>query len=1085
MAKSEAEKIEETLALLSTAQEFDTDQLKNLVLFVGITGSGKSTICQFLAENPNLISQRDGVAGDFSISDGDEKISESTAVSKTLFPEILTIPNSDVTLADCPGFADTRSPQHDIAATVFIKQLLNKAENVKIVIVTSHHAVRKGVDRTAFTDLLRHVSNFIKDIEKFKDSIALVVTKVENQYYEDDDGNDQLVNDNMMIDQIKTFLKFAKVTLESYTSDNDTVGQRLLLDILSEENNSKIGIFRRPTKVGPLNANKRLVEEKNAIKQLMNQQMVSIQTQPDDFGLTLSEGSQLMVTKLQQSIENNQSDILNKYLADLQSMLKLKTDEATNIEDVKWILNTLNQLIEFCENENEPNWSITEFLQETQHLATQNSTQLLDEWQVQSKFAYFLESIVGKRDGPEQVNDFNRFTHRLNSFRETLFEIKKMNSDKAENLMDELISNVIMDIMADVSSHMENLKITPYSNLAKCAEEIYEIIEKFSQNSAEIHTFQDFVAKFKSILRNLYGFIVNPRQSQQIQSFQAEIANIKVTAGPSFFDGHHDKWFQAIKSSLMNLNSIVEWHNFISILDTELSAYENQQNLESYHENIKNWNEFKVFAQKLGQTPNLTKQLRTRSALDAKQQKTFDSLIDFATSQSTYFCEASKLIVTGNFIKISQVIAEYIPHCASFKELYLFAAQTVFIDATLNAASKNVYLIAPTWHILSNTTINLKGHDGEPTTSVLSVKPGGPGGNFVGVGDKFINGQKLTVDVSGGQGAPGIDGADGANGYDGKTYGLEEIQNGNWNCGRHSFFGTINVPDSHRSEGSNGQPGSDGKDGSRPGFGGSSGRVAIKIISYEPLQMKLIQNEGKRGLVGKGGKGGTGGYNGKDHIFRCEIKVVHDNWFSFHAEGKFSTINLVDNGKAPDGQNGLDGVAGSPERSSDPEVYQPLPIVAGEYKRHFEGLPLLFGKTRSFIESHYFSNSIDRSKRSVPQTLPLLLADKGFASSKLLTVGYQQPNGETTLPFSCANISLSSIVQLVDFVIRKFKKNIPPTVKYSSETATDWDRLLVQAEVLQIVEKCEQEYNEQNENNPKVGHFDPLPLLKKLKQMRA
>jgi hypothetical protein len=108
-------------------------------------------------------------------------------------------------LADCPGFGDTRGARYDIAAPVFTQQLLAKSKKMKIMVTVAHPAVRKGIDRTGFTNLLSHLVHFIKDIDKYADSIGLLVTKVENQYMEDVNGKPEYDAGNMIINEIGSF----------------------------------------------------------------------------------------------------------------------------------------------------------------------------------------------------------------------------------------------------------------------------------------------------------------------------------------------------------------------------------------------------------------------------------------------------------------------------------------------------------------------------------------------------------------------------------------------------------------------------------------------------------------------------------------------------------------------------------------------------------------------------------------------------------------------------------------------------------------------------------------------------------------
>lgn len=101
---SEESEIEKTIELLNEGEQkiLLPEKYKNLVLFVGTTGTGKTTLVQWLAgNNDDLIAKRvgaDNKAEDYDITDYDDDdnfIIEnkansigSSSMSKTIFPEL-------------------------------------------------------------------------------------------------------------------------------------------------------------------------------------------------------------------------------------------------------------------------------------------------------------------------------------------------------------------------------------------------------------------------------------------------------------------------------------------------------------------------------------------------------------------------------------------------------------------------------------------------------------------------------------------------------------------------------------------------------------------------------------------------------------------------------------------------------------------------------------------------------------------------------------------------------------------------------------------------------------------------------------
>ncbi|MCX4084124.1 hypothetical protein N7281_04580 [Rickettsia hoogstraalii] len=167
--------IESTFDLLrSGEQEIKlSSEYKDVVLVLGNTGAGKTTFTQWIAGDNNKLIAKEVAegTGEFLIEDNN-RISNSTIKSKTIFPELVIDTKINTAYYDCPGFSDTRSTNNDIATTYFIKKIVDYTDSVKMIFVVSYPSVRKGVDRQDFMKLVRHITDLVKDIDKFQNSIA-------------------------------------------------------------------------------------------------------------------------------------------------------------------------------------------------------------------------------------------------------------------------------------------------------------------------------------------------------------------------------------------------------------------------------------------------------------------------------------------------------------------------------------------------------------------------------------------------------------------------------------------------------------------------------------------------------------------------------------------------------------------------------------------------------------------------------------------------------------------------------------------------------------------------------------------------
>src|SRR3954447_23453064 len=111
--------IEEIYKHISKIDENIPLQQEEVVIIVGDTGEGKTSLLNYLAEIP-LFSRDNGSFGEFTINaniplEGMEIV--DGCVSKT------ALPSSWNEYWDCPGFGDTRGPVQDIVNAFSIYKL--------------------------------------------------------------------------------------------------------------------------------------------------------------------------------------------------------------------------------------------------------------------------------------------------------------------------------------------------------------------------------------------------------------------------------------------------------------------------------------------------------------------------------------------------------------------------------------------------------------------------------------------------------------------------------------------------------------------------------------------------------------------------------------------------------------------------------------------------------------------------------------------------------------------------------------------------------------------------------------------------
>ncbi|ETO16232.1 hypothetical protein RFI_21122, partial [Reticulomyxa filosa] len=182
--------IKSMLELVAKADEAaNTIKDQNVILMLGGTGSGKSTLIHFLAGSTMKEQIVDGIChiapvkvnnkALANVRTSSKSISETryiTAVSINLKEMNLLVDIDSVVLCDTPGFGDTNGPEVDVANGIGIVRALQNCKSVKPVVLICYTAL--GYRMSCVKDLARTLVSLIPSIENHISAFSYVFTKI-------------------------------------------------------------------------------------------------------------------------------------------------------------------------------------------------------------------------------------------------------------------------------------------------------------------------------------------------------------------------------------------------------------------------------------------------------------------------------------------------------------------------------------------------------------------------------------------------------------------------------------------------------------------------------------------------------------------------------------------------------------------------------------------------------------------------------------------------------------------------------------------------------------------------------------------
>lgn len=285
--------------------KFEIGPEDEAVIILGNGHSGKTTLSLLLTD-----AEMDGHAepdGSFRFVDSNDRIA-SGITPEDKFPLITIDDSSDTIYYDWIGFEvadglDTDfSIKHDILLSHLIKNMANSSKALKFVFTISHKTFDPSEYMGTFLDVVQRATNLIKNIDKYHDSIAMVVTKVRGQYNSKIiDSHDWQTEQYAHIEGIATYLRTVLKALELKLKDrdyahgyttNELKNMKKFINILLTKQDGhyqRIGIFHEPQEPLPVKYMTIQQHEKTAIRKMIKKNLHFVISHADDFGYAVTK----------------------------------------------------------------------------------------------------------------------------------------------------------------------------------------------------------------------------------------------------------------------------------------------------------------------------------------------------------------------------------------------------------------------------------------------------------------------------------------------------------------------------------------------------------------------------------------------------------------------------------------------------------------------------------------------------------------------------------------------------------------------------------------------------------------------------
>lgn len=744
--------------IISRSKFESAGNISDFIFVVGKTGMGKTPFVMWQClDNAYLWATRKDKYSPYLMNG---TFGEIATQSQTLWPELYMF-NESLAYYDFPGFMDSRGPEYEVSTAYLIERLTERAKNVKILLVIDFNSLNLNLDRDKLKKHIELFSNFVVNIDKFKNSMALIVTHVPKTTQS---GN-EIESDTDALDYINYFLLQARNEFEAQHFDHKYIEA---LDILCKN----VGMYRevyeakRYSEIDTLRVGKEHIQ-----RMIANLTYASVNS--SDFAQVISaEAIAVLEDVIRQMLQGIIYPKIKTFVDELNIYFSRKLVLGGAIADFGGIsvdLIPILKMLDNCQNMS----SVEDFEREialmpllTPVVTTLFQNGLKNVFTYIESLAYLKKIVASSKIHIEQPISLRADIKLMHLYlRQNITNFVREIDNYFMIKIDRVVLPYILERERKITDLDEFLKFIKFT-LDRVGDASVDNISKvkralLSAKSADNDLSRvDGLASFANKFQNFYSLdsatAETPRALENLQNY---LVDCEI------------------------------WYSFLVDLKTWLSAQEIAENWQQlantgseFFPNSKN--EFVNFLErKTGQNSTglfwaRLRNMNTTSSIDSSKMMAFHAVkgnfLDYELLEEDSG-SSNVLRVTGRNVKISDIVKLKRWDSMATSEIEIFALNRVFFDQNVRARGIKLSIIAPIWEASRAISISINGENGAPypanaTSSTILWKtgdkgeagrPGKPGGYFLGIGEIFIREDMLTIEANGGKGGQGQHGGRG------------------------------------------------------------------------------------------------------------------------------------------------------------------------------------------------------------------------------------------------------------------------------------------------------------------------------------
>lgn len=316
--------VKETFEFINETQnQLELSTNKNIILVIGSEQSDKLLLLHYVAGDYSKISsiESDGGETEYRIFDGIDAENKTNGTRSEFLVSEMIVDEKENVYYILPVFKEFQNETEEIASAFRAKSVIENANNVKIVLVVNCTFFIDDLDR-----LLTHTMKLIKNIDRYNNSVSLVVSNVPS-YWRKKEWSLETFEESVKNSTAKFLRSYRSVLQENGMNEAKIQWIDILLSNLS-----KMSVFWRPDTAGAFNEIVEMVYGRWQIRKSILEQTPYTKRMQNDFDFPLSDAAQIIVANMARQTIDRLLQALISIDKDVLSALQHAIE--TSVEDI-------------------------------------------------------------------------------------------------------------------------------------------------------------------------------------------------------------------------------------------------------------------------------------------------------------------------------------------------------------------------------------------------------------------------------------------------------------------------------------------------------------------------------------------------------------------------------------------------------------------------------------------------------------------------------------------------------------------------------------------------------------------------------